>query len=98
MSFSETTTSLKVRFLALMDEVGSVAEVARRLDVDRNTAYGWARQAGLSSHRLGHPCRGRISATARAGDDAAREAVERVEVDERTARGARARPKPALLA
>ncbi|WMM71561.1 helix-turn-helix domain-containing protein [Rhodococcus pyridinivorans] len=55
MSFSETTTSLKVRFLALMDEVGSVAEVARRLDVDRNTAYGWARQAGLSSHRLGHP-------------------------------------------
>jgi len=54
VSFSEKSGSLKVRFLALMDEVGSVTEVARRLGVNRNTAFGWARRAGLSSQRLGH--------------------------------------------
>ena len=54
MSFSEKSASLKVRFLALMDEVGSVTEVAGRLGINRNTAFGWARQAGLSSQRLGH--------------------------------------------
>ena len=54
MSFSEKSASLKAQFLALMDEIGSVTVVARRLGVNRNTAYGWARQAGLSSQRLGH--------------------------------------------
>lgn len=45
---------MRARFLVLMDEVGSVTVVARELGVNRNTAYGWARQAGLSSRRLGH--------------------------------------------
>lgn len=54
MSFSEKDASSRARFLALMDQIGSVAEVARRLDLNRNTAYGWARQSGLSSQRLGH--------------------------------------------
>lgn len=57
MSFSQQSMDLKARFFALMDEIGSVSEVARRLDMNRNTAYGWARQAGLSSRRLGHPGR-----------------------------------------
>lgn len=54
MSFSEKFAPLKAQFLVLMDEVGSVSEVARRLDINRNTAFTWARQAGLSSQRLGH--------------------------------------------
>lgn len=53
MSFSEKYGDVKAQFLALMDEVGSVTEVARQVGVNRNTAYGWARQAGLSSQRLG---------------------------------------------
>jgi len=85
VSFSEKTASLKVRFLALMDEVGSVAEVARRLDVNRNTAYGWARQAGLSSHRLGHPRKAEYLQL-RGQGLTRREAVERVAINERTAR------------
>lgn len=54
MLFLERSASLKARFLALMDEIGSVTAVARELGVNRNTAFGWARQAGLSSQRLGH--------------------------------------------
>ena len=54
MSFSEKSALLRAQFLSLMDEVGSVSEVARRLGINRNTAFGWARQAGLSSQRVGH--------------------------------------------
>lgn len=54
MLFSEESGALKALFLVLMDEIGSVTEVARRLGVNRNTAFGWARDAGLSSQRLGH--------------------------------------------
>ena len=85
MSFSEKNASLRARFLVLMDEVGSVAEVARRLDLNPNTAYGWARQAGLSSRRLADPRKAEYLLLREQGVTR-REAVERVGVNERTAR------------
>lgn len=85
MSFSEESASLKARFEALMDQIGSVTEVARRLGLNRNTAYGWARQAGLSSRRLGHPRKAEYLQLREQGVTR-REAVERVGVNVRTAR------------
>ncbi len=85
MSFSEEFATLKASFLVLMGEVGSVAEVARRLGVNRNTAYAWARQAGLSSRRLDDPRKGEYLALREQGMTR-REAVELVGVNERTAR------------
>ncbi len=54
MSFAPKSRQLHTRFIALMDEIGCVAEAADRLGLNRNTAYGWARRAGLRTHRLGH--------------------------------------------
>ncbi|OLT30140.1 hypothetical protein BJF83_09280 [Nocardiopsis sp. CNR-923] len=49
MSFSKQELArLRARFLELMAEAGDVTEVARRLGVDRNTAFSWARKAGPS--------------------------------------------------
>lgn len=76
---------LKARFFALMDEIGSVSEVARRLDMNRNTAYGWARQAGLSSRRLGHPGR-HAYLQLRAAGKTQREAAKAAGVHLRTGR------------
>lgn len=85
MSFSEKFASLKAQFLVLMDEVGSVTEAARRLGINRNTAFAWARQAGLSSRRLGHPRKTEYLQLREQGMTR-REAVARVGVNERTAR------------
>lgn len=44
-------TELKAAFLAVLNEVGSVRPAARELGINVNTAYGWARQAGIRSIR-----------------------------------------------
>ncbi len=46
---------VRVEFLELMAWIGSVTEVARRLGINRNTAYAWARKAGLRSRRVPRP-------------------------------------------
>ncbi len=68
-----------------MDEVGSVTEVARRLGVNRNAAFTWARQAGLSSKRVPHPGKADF-ARLRAEGLSRREAAARVGIHERTAK------------
>ncbi len=85
MSFSEKSASLKAQFLVLMDEIGSVAVVARRLGVNQNTAYGWARQAGLSTQRLGHHGKAEYMQLREQGLTQ-REAASRVGVNIRTVR------------
>ena len=85
MSFSKNFALLKAQFLVLMDEVGSVSEVARRLGINRNTAFTWARQAGLSSQRLGHHRKAGYLQLRELGITQ-REAATRVGVHERTAR------------
>jgi len=85
VSFSEKSASLKARFLALMDEIGSVTVVARMLGINPNTAYGWARRAGLSSKRVPHPGKAEF-ARLRAEGLTRREAAARVGVHERTAK------------
>lgn len=85
MLFWERSASLKAQFLALVDEVGSVAAVARRLGLNRNTAYAWAREAGLSSQRLGHHCKADYLQLREQGITQ-REAAARVSVNVRTAR------------
>lgn len=52
MSFSPKPNPLKARFFELMTTIGSVSVVARELGINRNTAFTWARQAGLSSKRI----------------------------------------------
>ena len=42
------SAELKARFFEALDrEAGSVTAAARAVGVTRNTAYGWARKAGL---------------------------------------------------
>ncbi|RKS05502.1 IS30 family transposase [Nocardiopsis sp. Huas11] len=88
MSFSKKELArLRTQFLEQMAEIGSVTEVARRLGVNRNTAFSWARKAGLRSQRQQrpHPARQeyerlRNSAVPRP------EAARRAGINERTAR------------
>lgn len=87
MSFSEKFTSLRARFLVLLDEVGSVPLAARELDVNVNTAYGWARRAGRRSVRQARPDpRQAVFTRFRVEGLSRREAAARVGVHERTAR------------
>jgi IS30 family transposase len=48
---------VRARFLASFDRTGSVPVSAAELGINRNTAFGWARRAGLRSRREGHPRR-----------------------------------------
>ena len=50
-------TGQKAAFLAALDRLGRVRRAARELGINVNTAYGWARQAGISSVRAPHPAR-----------------------------------------
>lgn len=76
----------KERFFAELDRVGSVTLAARAIGVNRNTAFGWARAAGRSSHaRRAHRGRGEYEVL-RATGLTRREAAARVGVNERTAR------------
>ncbi|GAA1467445.1 IS30 family transposase [Nocardiopsis exhalans] len=88
MSFSKQELArLRERFLELMTESGNVTEVAQKLGINPNTAFTWARKAGLRSRRQQrrHPARDeyhrlRKSAVPR------REAARRVGINERTAK------------
>lgn len=83
MSFSEQ----RKQFLALLDEVGNVRVAALELGVNANTAYGWARQAGKRSVRLGRVDPRQAEFTRlRAAGLTQREASAQVGVHERTAR------------
>jgi IS30 family transposase len=80
--------ALREQFYAMLEDIGSVTAVARRLGVNRNTAFGWARRAGLTSQRLpplSHPGKATF-ARLRAKGMTQREAAARVGVHERTAR------------
>ncbi len=76
---------LRERFLARLDAVGNVTVVARELGVNRNTAFGWARKAGLRSQRRRHPGREEYERL-RAAGVARRVAARQVDVNERTAK------------
>ena len=78
---------LKAGFLARMEAVGNVTMVAAELGLNRNTAFGWARQAGLRSVRASrrHPRRDEYERL-RAGGVPRRMAAQRVGVNERTAK------------
>ncbi len=77
---------MRERFLARLDVVGSVTVVARELEVNQNTAFGWARKAGRSSTRLPrrHPQRDEYERL-RAEGVAQSVAARRVGINERTA-------------
>lgn len=83
MSFSEESASLRAQFLVLMGEVGCVAVVARQLGINVGTGYGWARRAGLSTHRPEDP-RKRVYLDLRERGLTSREAAARVGADVRT--------------
>jgi transposase, IS30 family len=77
----------RARFLASFDRTGSVTVSAGELGINRNTAFGWARAAGLRSKRrhVGHP--GRVEYDRlRAAGATRREAAVAVGVHPRTAR------------
>lgn len=85
----EEREALRVRFFGLVDRRGSVSRAAAELGVNRATAFGWMRKAGLRSPgpsgRGQHPGRqeyGRLRATGVSRRDAA----QRVGVNVRTAR------------
>lgn len=88
MSFSkEERDRQRARFLELLTETGNVTDAARSLGINHNTAFGWARKAGLRSQRQPrpHPSRAdyhrlRQSAVPRP------QAARRVGINERTAR------------
>jgi IS30 family transposase len=81
---------LKVGFFEALDrEGGNVSAAARAVGVSRDTAFGWARKAGIrgrgKSGTGGHPRRGEYDRLRSAGVRR-REAASQVGVNERTAR------------
>ena len=78
---------LRERFLELMAESGNVTEAARSLGINPNTAFGWARKAGLRSQRQRrpHPARSEYEHLRKRAVPR-REAARRVGINERTAR------------
>jgi IS30 family transposase len=79
--------AVRQEFLDRLDVVGSVTAVAREMGVNRNTAFGWARQAGRRSMRMArrHPRRGEYERL-RARGVPRRTAAGQVGVNERTAK------------
>ncbi|MFF8991159.1 hypothetical protein ACF09H_14670 [Streptomyces sp. NPDC014983] len=80
---------LKAKFFEALDrEDGSVSAVARAVGVNRNTAFGWARQAGVrgrgKSGTSGHPGRAEYERL-RAAGVRRRDAAAQVGVHVRTA-------------
>ncbi|HEY4603361.1 MAG TPA: helix-turn-helix domain-containing protein, partial [Blastococcus sp.] len=88
MSFTGSSVEeVKARFFASFDRTGSVTVSAAELGINRNTAFGWARKAGLRStrRREGHP--GRVEYDRlRASGSSRREAAAAIGVHPRTAR------------
>src|SRR4051794_40578426 len=74
-------------FEALDRENGSIAVAARAVGVNRNTAYGWARKAGVRGRGKSgwHPGRAEYDRL-RAAGVRRRDAARQVGVNERTAR------------
>lgn len=86
MSFSKKEPArLRAQFLEQMAEIVSVTEVARRLGVNRNTAFSWARKAGLGSKRLTHPGKAQFHQL-RSQGLSRREAARQTGINERTGR------------
>jgi IS30 family transposase len=88
VSFSGSSgQEVRARFFASFDRTGSVTVSAAELGINRNTAFGWARAAGLRStrHRAGHPGRAEYDRL-RAAGSSRREAAAAVRVHVRTAR------------
>ena len=85
MSFQGS--SPREQFLASFDRTGSVTVSARELGINRNTAFGWARAAGLRSSRdrAGHPGRAQYDRL-RAAGATRRESAAAAGVHVRTAR------------
>lgn len=81
------SAELKAKFVEIFDRVGSVAAAAREAGVSRNTAYGWARRAGLRSKPISrrHPRRDEYERLRKQGV-ARRRAAWQVGVNERTAK------------
>jgi transposase, IS30 family len=82
----EEWASLKKSFLASFDRTSSVTVSATELGINRNTAFGWAREAGLQSRRRypPHPGRAEFERLRKAGMSR-REAARAVGVHPRTA-------------
>lgn len=81
---------LKAKFFEALDqEDGGITAAARAVGVNRNTAYGWARQAGVRGRgkpgTSGHPGRAEYERLREAGVHR-RDAAAQVGVHERTAR------------
>ena len=81
---------MKAKFFEALDrEGGSVSGTARAVGVSRNTAFGWARKAGVRGRgktgTTGHPGRAEYDRL-RAAGVRRREAAARVGVNERTAK------------
>ena len=87
MSFSGSSAEAKARFFASFDRTGSVTVSASELGINRNTAFGWARAAGVRStrRRVGHPGRAEYDRL-RAAGTSRREAAAAAGVHVRTAR------------
>ena len=87
MSFTGSSAEVKARFLASFDRTGSVTVSAAELGINRNTAFGWARAAGLRSirQRAGHSRRAEYDRL-RAAGSTRREAAAAAGVHVRTAR------------
>lgn len=86
MSFQE----LKKEFFEALDRVGgSIAGAAREVGINQNTAYGWAREAGIKGRGISgngpHPRKGEYLQL-RADGVSRPEAVARIGINERTAR------------
>jgi len=75
----------RAAFLALLSVLGSVSLAARELGINRHTAYGWARQAGIRSIRAPHPARAAYAAL-RADGVSRQAAATQVGINVRTAR------------
>jgi IS30 family transposase len=84
---SEHRAKARAEFLASFDRTGSVTVSAAELGINRNTAFGWARAAGLRSNRqrAGHSRRAEYDRL-RAAGSTRREAAAAAGVHERTAR------------
>jgi IS30 family transposase len=82
----EEWASLKESFLASFDRTGSATVSAAELGINRNTAFGWARAAGLRSKRryAAHPGRAEFDRLRLSGVSR-REAARAVGVHPRTA-------------
>jgi len=78
---------VKIRFFASFDRTGSVTVSAAELGINRNTAFSWARAAGLRStrQRAGHSGRAEYDRLRSAGASR-REAAATAGVHLRTAR------------